>query len=64
MFQERANQLTNQYGKGFDKRSLYRFVKFYQLYPEIVGTVSPQSFHSLIHNSLQLKHYPEPGAQL
>lgn len=30
-------------GKGFDSRALYRYVKFYQLYPEIVGTVSPQS---------------------
>lgn len=42
-----ADQLTNQYGKGFDKRALYRFVKFYQLYPEIMGTVSPQSLDSV-----------------
>ncbi len=27
----------------FDKRSLYRYVQFYQMYPEIVGTVTPQS---------------------
>ena len=39
-----SEQLTNQYGKGFDKRALYRFVKFYRLYPEIAATVSPQSF--------------------
>jgi len=38
-----ASQLTEKYGKGFDKRALYRYVKFYQMYPEIVGTVSPQS---------------------
>lgn len=38
-----SERLTSLYGKGFDKRALYRFVKFYQLYPDIVGTVSPQS---------------------
>ena len=32
-----------EYGKGFDKRSLYRFVQSYQQYPEIAGAVSPQS---------------------
>ena len=40
---ELAKQLTEQYGKGFDKRALYRYVKFYKTYPEIVATVSPQS---------------------
>ena len=39
-----ADRLTNQYGKGFDKRSLYRYVKFYQLYSEIVVSSTPQSF--------------------
>ena len=40
---ELSKQLKERYGKGFDKRSLYQYVKFYQLYPEIVGTVSSQS---------------------
>ena len=40
---ELARQLTDQFGKGFDKRSLYRYVKFYQTYPEIVETASPLS---------------------
>ena len=38
-----SEELTGKYGKGFDKRSLYRYVQFYQMYPEIVGTVPPQS---------------------
>ncbi len=38
-----SNCLTEKYGKGFDKSSLYRYVKFYQRFPEIVATVSPQS---------------------
>ncbi len=41
---ELANELTQKYGKGFDKRSLYRYVQFYQTYPEIVGTLT----HNLI----------------
>ena len=40
---ELADKLTQRYGKGFDKRSLYRYVQFYQQYPEIVGSLSPQS---------------------
>ncbi len=40
---ELSKQVKERYGKGFDKRSLYQYVKFYQLYPEIVGTVSSQS---------------------
>lgn len=40
---ELAEKLTEQYGKGFDRRSLYRYVQFYQTYPEIVASVSPQS---------------------
>ena len=46
IIEELADKLTNLYGKGFDKRALYRYVKFYQLYPEIVGTVSPQSIRT------------------
>ena len=38
-----SENLTEKYGKGFDKSSLYRYVKFYQNFPEIVATMSPQS---------------------
>lgn len=44
---ELSEELTRKYGKGFDKRSLYRYVQFYQTYPEIVGIVPPQSDSSL-----------------
>ena len=39
-----SKELSQKYGKGFDKSSLYRYVRFYQNFPEIVATVSPQSF--------------------
>ena len=29
--------LSGKYGKGYDKISLYRYLKFYQLYPGIVA---------------------------
>ncbi len=38
-----SNQLTEQYGKGFDYSTLYKFVRFYKLYPEILDSVSPKS---------------------
>ncbi|MEE1113900.1 MAG: PDDEXK nuclease domain-containing protein [Eubacterium sp.] len=41
--EELAKKLTARYGKGLDKSNLYRCIKFYQMYPDIVGTLSPQS---------------------
>lgn len=43
IIEDLSEKLTELYGKGFDKRALYRYVKFYQLYPMILDTVSPQS---------------------
>lgn len=40
---ELSRDLTNKYGKGFDRISLYNFLKFYRCFPEIVGAVSQQS---------------------
>ncbi len=40
---ELARTLTEQYGKGFDKRSLYLYVQFYQAYPKIVNSLRSQS---------------------
>ena len=31
------------YGKGFERKSLYNYVKFYRLFPEIVDAVSRKS---------------------
>ena len=32
-------KLTKLYGKGFDRVSIYRYVKFFQTFPEIVSTL-------------------------
>ena len=37
-----AEDLTKVYGKGFDRKTLYNYLKFYRLYPEIVDAVSRQ----------------------
>jgi hypothetical protein len=42
-----SKELTQKYGKGFDKRSLYRYVQFYKEYPKIVGTLTPKSNNSI-----------------
>ena len=53
-----AAQLTEEYGAGFDRRSLYMFLQFFKRFP-IVDSLSPQS-HSW-HCSLRgygLRHRP------
>lgn len=35
--------LTNRYGKGFDRRNLYFYTQFYEMFPEIVNALSSQS---------------------
>lgn len=37
-----AEMLTTKYGKGLDKSSLHKFVKFYKMFPQIVESVTPQ----------------------
>lgn len=49
-----AVKLTEQYGKGYTKRSLYQYVQFYRLFPEIVQTASAQSLPRL-----SWSHYAE-----
>lgn len=38
-----AQDLTAKYGKGFDKSTLYRYLLFFRMFPEIVAAVSQQS---------------------
>ena len=38
-----SDSLTEKYGKGFSKRTIYKFLQFYKTFPEIVPTVSAQS---------------------
>ena len=36
-------ELTKDYGKGFDYSSLYKFVRFYKAFPNILDSTSPKS---------------------
>ena len=38
-----SKELTKNYGKGFDYSSLYKFVRFYKAFPEILDSVNPKS---------------------
>jgi len=38
-----SKELTNRYGKGYDRGTLYRCSKFYKMFPEIVASVRQQS---------------------
>ena len=37
-----AYELTALYGKGFDYSTLYKFVRFYKCFPQILDSASPQ----------------------
>ena len=38
-----SKELTKEYGKGFDRSNLYRFLNFYKNFPQIVDALSRQS---------------------
>ena len=38
-----AQNLTAKYGKGFNRKDIYNYLKFYRMFPEIVDTVRRQS---------------------
>ena len=38
-----SKELTAEYGKGFDYSTLYKFVRFYKTFPEILDSASPKS---------------------
>ena len=38
-----SKEMTNRYGKGYDRGTLYRCLKFYKMFPEIVATLGQQS---------------------
>lgn len=38
-----SKELTKEYGKGFDKSNLYRFLNFYKNFPQIIDSLSRQS---------------------
>lgn len=43
VIQRLSEKLTSKFGKGYDKISLYNYIKFFRLFPEIVDAVSQQS---------------------
>lgn len=38
-----SKELKEEYGKGFDARNLYYFLKFYKMFPEILNSASSKS---------------------
>lgn len=52
-----SKELTKAYGEGFDYSSLYKFVRFYKAFPEILDSVSPKSVPLLswMHNRTLLQ---------
>ena len=44
LVQNLAEQLTKEYGSGFDFSSLYKYMRFYQCFPNILDAASPKSF--------------------
>ena len=54
--------LTSRYGKGFNKRTVYKFQQFYKYFPDIVRSVTAQSEEGVIvpsvtAQSLSWSHY-------
>ena len=49
-----SRELSSEYGRGFDRSSLYRFAQFYKTFPDIVATASRQSMRLLTWS-----HYSE-----
>ena len=52
MIKKLSKELTNLYGKGYDRGTLYRCLRFYRMFPEIVASLRQQS-----RNILSWTHY-------
>lgn len=50
-----SNFLMLKYGKGFDYRNLYYYLKFYQMFPKILNTLCSKSLLSWSHYRLLLQ---------
>ena len=46
---ELSKKLTKEFGKGFERANIYRFVQFYKTYPDIFSSVMRQSLLSWTH---------------
>ena len=56
-------KLTEKYGKGFGRMSLYNFLTFYKAYPNIFQTVSEKSFLSWSHYLILLQIEDKPARE-
>lgn len=56
-----AQDLTAKYGKGFDRKDIYNYLKFYRLFPEIVDAARRQSekVDAVSRQLLPWTHYRE-----
>ena len=54
---ELSKKLTNEYGKGFEPRNLYRFIQFYKTYPDILTSVMTKSLLTWTHYLVLLQVY-------
>lgn len=43
-----SKSLTEEYRKGFDVSSLYKFKRFYEVFPDILDSLSPKSFRQVL----------------
>ena len=48
-----SKELTKEYGKGFDRSNLYRFLSFYKNFPEIVDSLSRQYYYRLLKSQVK-----------
>ena len=46
---ELSKRLTKDFGRGFEKANIYRFVQFYKTYPDFFSSAMRQSFLSWTH---------------
>ncbi len=61
VIEQLATDLTARYGKGFDSSTLYRYILFYQRFPNILAAVRPESgiLAAVSSNLLPWTHYRE-----
>lgn len=61
VIEQLANDLTARYGKGYDRISLYNYVRFHQMFPQILDAVSQQSgiVDAVSQQLLPWTHYRE-----
>jgi predicted nuclease of restriction endonuclease-like (RecB) superfamily len=63
LLSELAAQLTQRNVSNCNRRQLYRYLRFYRLYPQIAGTLSPQ-FTRLLPRRTGLRKVGTPSPQL